>query len=338
MSREIDRQEIAIRYLLGTLSEEEMTRLEEAYFLDDAEFEQLEIAEDELIDQYVKTELSAEETRQFEKLLVSPRLSERVEIARILAQRAASPPQKQELTPTPEVPNRRVEPRQAGWWDRLFGPAAVATPAFRPAMAVAMTFMLLTTVALIFVWSKLRAESLRLAQEQQQREQLQRQIENERARYAQLDEQLKQTRQEKEDQLQHYAEKYEQLAKQRQSAQPLAFSFVLNPTAGVRGSGGDSTPTIPNPSGVPSVEINVNVTHGDYASYNAVVRNIDSGNEVARRNNLKPVPSRGKNYITLKVDSKRLPPGSYNVHVDGVIPTGEETFDDYPFRVRVVSR
>lgn len=338
MSREIDRQEIAIRYLLGTLSEEEKTRFEEVYFLDDAEFEQLEIAEDELLDRYVKSELSPEEALQFRKLLVSPRLAERVEVARIIAQRAASLPKKKEVTPVPEVSNRRVEPPHVGWWDRLFGPAAVATPAFRPAMALAMMFMLLTTVALVFVWTKLRAESQRLAQEQQQREQLQREIENERSRNAQLDEQLKQTRQEKEDQLQHYAEKYEQLAKQQQSTQPLAFSFVLNPTAGVRGSGGDSTPTIPNPSGVPSVEINVNVTHGDYASYNAVVRNIDSGNEVARRNNLKPVPSRGKQYITLKVDSKRLPPGSYNVHVDGVVPGGEETFDDYPFRVRAVSR
>ena len=40
MSKEIDRQEIAKRYLLGELPEDEMAGLEERYFLDDEEFEQ----------------------------------------------------------------------------------------------------------------------------------------------------------------------------------------------------------------------------------------------------------------------------------------------------------
>ena len=327
-----------MRYLLGTLSEDEKTRLEEEFFLEDAEFEQLEIAEDELIDRYVRTELSPEETRQFEKLLISPRLSQRVEIARLLAHRAASRPQKQPVTQTPPI--LRPEPPRVSWWDRLFGPAAVATPAFRPAMAVAVTLMLLTTVALIFVWSKLRAESLRLAQEQQQREQLQREIENEKERYAQLDQQLQQTRQEKEEQQQQFAEKYEQLlAEQQRSAPALAFSFpiFLSPGSGTRSSGGGA-PTSELPRGARSVGINLNVTHGDYPSYNALVRHIDSGKEITKRTNLKPVPRRGKKYITINVDANQLPAGSYNVRVNGVTPTGEENFDDYPFRVRAVSR
>ena len=44
MSQEIDRHEIAQRYLLGQLSNEEKTRFEEQYFIDDAEFEHLELA------------------------------------------------------------------------------------------------------------------------------------------------------------------------------------------------------------------------------------------------------------------------------------------------------
>src|SRR6185369_106108 len=120
----------------GDLTEEERSRLEKQYFLDDKEFERLEIAEDELIDKYVREELSAEDTRQFEKLLVSPGLSERVEVARLLLKRTALAPQ---AVTTASVP---VESPQVSWWDRLFGPAA-AIPAFRPAFAMSLIFLLL---------------------------------------------------------------------------------------------------------------------------------------------------------------------------------------------------
>src|SRR5688500_20133118 len=87
---------MAMRYLLGSLPEEERTRLEQQFFSDDQVFEELEIAEDELIDGYVRAELSTDDRRQFEKLLVSPRLAERVELARILAKKVSQstrPPQ-----------------------------------------------------------------------------------------------------------------------------------------------------------------------------------------------------------------------------------------------------
>jgi len=72
-----------MRYLLGSLSEDERNRLEENFFADDAKFEELEVLEDELIDDYVAGELSPDERRQFEsKLKQSPRLVERVHFAR----------------------------------------------------------------------------------------------------------------------------------------------------------------------------------------------------------------------------------------------------------------
>lgn len=96
LSHTKDREELAIRYLLGGLSEEERTILGERFFADDAEFEDLEIAEGELIDRYVRRELSVTDQRQFEKMLrTSPRLLKRVEFARIMARRVPLPaPQK----------------------------------------------------------------------------------------------------------------------------------------------------------------------------------------------------------------------------------------------------
>ena len=55
-----------MRYLLGDLSEDEKTRMEEAFFADNARFEELELAEEELIDAYVRDNLSLKERRQFQ--------------------------------------------------------------------------------------------------------------------------------------------------------------------------------------------------------------------------------------------------------------------------------
>ena len=322
---------MAIRYLLGTLTDDEKARLEERYFLDDSDFEQLEIAEDELIDRFVRNDLSEEEARRFQKLLISPRLAERVEVARILAKRTAPQPQKEEL---PEVPVVRVQPRRPSWWENFFGPAAVATPAFRPAMALALTFMLLTTVALIFVWTKLRTDTQRLAREQQQREVLERQIAEEQGRSRTLEEQLNQARQQNEEQQQQFAEKYEQLAEQQRQTAALIFPFTLSPGGGTRGSGGGSGPTIKIPRGVRAVSIDLNVTHGDYSRYNAIVRNADSGKEVATPAQLEPFTRKGRKYITLRIDANHLTAGTYTIRVNGVTSTGEaENFDDYPFQV-----
>ena len=77
-----------MRYLLGTLSDEEAALLDARYFSDDGEFEELEIAEEELVDRYVRNELSAEKNRQMKEVLKRhPRLQERVEFARLLAKK-----------------------------------------------------------------------------------------------------------------------------------------------------------------------------------------------------------------------------------------------------------
>ena len=258
MSQEIDQQEIAKRYLLGKLSQEERTRFEEQYFLDDAEFEQLEIAEDELIEQYVRDELSAEEKGRFENLLVSPGISERVEVARILAKRTV--PVQQVVTPPAMVP---VTPAPVGWWERLFGPA-VALPAFRPALAMSLALLLLTSGALVFVWMKLRTQSQQFAQEQQQREELRRRVEEQSARYRELEARLDKTQQEKDEQAALAAEYERQLAEARQRSTPaFIYPVLLMPGSGSRSSGGEAIKDITIPRGASHVGLKLNVTQGE---------------------------------------------------------------------------
>src|SRR5690349_8338982 len=97
-----------MRYLLGTLSEEERAQLEERYFSDDAEFEEIEVAEGELVDRYVRDELPQSDRERFEQILAaSPRLVERVEFARLFADKlriAEEPIAATSRTPAPVPP------------------------------------------------------------------------------------------------------------------------------------------------------------------------------------------------------------------------------------------
>ena len=76
MSESANKDSAEMRYLLGDLSEEEKTRMEEDFFADDSKLESLELAEDELIDAFVRNELSPKGRQQFKaKLRFSSRLA-----------------------------------------------------------------------------------------------------------------------------------------------------------------------------------------------------------------------------------------------------------------------
>ena len=80
------------RYLLGSLSTEEQTDLEQRFFEDDQYFELLEAAETDLIDDYVRAELPQAEVRAFEvNFLVSSSRRRRIEIAEALRVREFEP-------------------------------------------------------------------------------------------------------------------------------------------------------------------------------------------------------------------------------------------------------
>jgi hypothetical protein len=75
----------ARRYLLGQVAESHRGSLEERLFLDDAFFEMFLLEEEDLVDAYVRNELSALERKRFEhRILASPALAARIGFAREL--------------------------------------------------------------------------------------------------------------------------------------------------------------------------------------------------------------------------------------------------------------
>src|SRR5262245_48521681 len=86
MRSERDDENLMVQYLLGNLSEEEQIRIEDHAFSDSDYLGALEAAEADLIDAYVRNELSPSERRGFERrFLTSPQRRSKVEFARDLA-------------------------------------------------------------------------------------------------------------------------------------------------------------------------------------------------------------------------------------------------------------
>jgi hypothetical protein len=99
-------------YLLHKLPGEEETEIEERYFADPEFLRQLRSIERELIDRYVRDELTGEEKRSFErKYLSSACRRERVEFARALAELTSRAP----AVTTGEFTGQKATP----WWQSL---------------------------------------------------------------------------------------------------------------------------------------------------------------------------------------------------------------------------
>ena len=76
-------EQLLVRYLLGELSEEEQSQLEERYFADDDFYSELRATERDLIDDYVRGRLSGRRREQFEsRFMASPERRQKVELAR----------------------------------------------------------------------------------------------------------------------------------------------------------------------------------------------------------------------------------------------------------------
>jgi hypothetical protein len=326
-----------MRYLLGGLSEEEKTRMEEAFFADDSKFEAVELAEDELIDAYVRKELTAEQLQQFhKKLRTSPRLVERVHFAGALSERTSDPyAGKHEVSIQPAFPfSQPAAEASLGWWELLFG----QQPILRVAFTACVVLLLIGGVVLFASWLRLRGESNRIVAERadirRQKEELDKQLSEQQARTAQLSADLQRERAQRAEDLKliEKLERTNQL-KETQPQQPLlstvATVFLM---PGLSRSGGGQGELVIRP-GTTTARMQLALEKNDYKTYNAVIT-IADGTVVTRKNGLKAHKGGSGPHLLLFVPARNLSADNYLVHVDGVTATGQvEDVNDYAFRV-----
>ena len=306
-----------MKYLLGTLSEEERAEFEERYFSDDAEFEEIEIAEEELIDKYVRNELSTADNERVEQALArSPRLMDRVLTARVFADRlrASHTIVQSGAEPARDFPERRI------WSSNLFGTSA--TPRF--AQAFSLLLLLIGSLALLLGWLRLNEQKKRLATQQAALEQRQGELKR------QADD-LKNQREQLANASAHPTptETPNQIKTPTQSGRSFV-AMILSP-GGTRGDGLENTIRIP--TGTQHVRLTLNVRDTDYSSYAAVVHTVEQ-TTISSSSRLTLQRARSGAIVVFSIAASKLQPGDYVVHLSGRTPAGtSQSIDEYQFRI-----
>src|SRR4029078_3725447 len=129
MAADLNNEKLIARYLLGELSEEQQVEIEDRAFADKDYVASITAVENDLIDEYVRHELSDADRRKFEsRFLASAERRKRVEFAKALSQ-------------VPQVA-KKTQPASWSWRESLYAFISGLNPAARFAFAAAMLVLL----------------------------------------------------------------------------------------------------------------------------------------------------------------------------------------------------
>jgi anti-sigma factor RsiW len=314
MNKQTEKEELLFRYLLGELSEPEQEEVETRYFEDREFFEDSLVAENELIDAYVRNQLSDARRKHFEEhFLRSPERRNKVCFAETWMAYVSDKPQ-------PDIKTEKTLRRQP-WYKRLFeGHRLYWIP------AVAMTLLILVVSSLLIERARItreleQARSERAALEMKEQS-LQQQVGEQTARSEQLFQDLEKER--------------DQASQQRSNSNDNAksagiiASFTLSPAL-VRGSGESNVLRIP--ANATLVRLKLNFQQGNYKSYSASIKTAE-GLDVWSQTKLRAQPANGSMSVALGVPPKRLAEADYILTLRGMTESGrEEDIKEYAFRV-----
>ena len=290
MKHVADNDELLIRYLLGDLGEEEQEKVEQRYISDPAFYEQLLAVEDDLIDSYAEGALSQNQRASFEShFMRSPERQKRVGFAE------AWMPYVSRQSTTVAVPAAKEKKRILEY----------LRPAAWPlALRVAAAVLLLTvggwlTVEILSLRSQIQQVELQRAVLQKEKEDLERQIDEERNRSLELTTQLDQQPAVKSGQ-------------PNQIAHDIV-SFFLTPDL-VRGTGDAKRNIIPTDAKQVNLELGFN--DDQYERYDVVITSV-GGPEIWRKDAGKPELRNGGKSMRVKVPAALFKTNDYIVNVIG---------------------
>ncbi|HLG14937.1 MAG TPA: zf-HC2 domain-containing protein [Blastocatellia bacterium] len=319
MKQETRNHKLIVQYLVGGLSEDEKTRLEQQYFGDDDFFEQLLVVEGELIDAYVRAELSGREREQFEAhILASPVRRQRVEIARALVECATQ----SSVGVLPATEKQEA----VTWWQSLLDSLGAKNKAILLPLAAAVlvivagaSLFLVETVRLRNQVERIQADRAELLRRE---EELQRQLAEQGTHNEQLASELQRERSQRE-----LLE--QELAKPPGSALS-SITFILTPDL-VRGAVEPKRLIIPR--GAEIVRMQIDLDADDYTGYRAVLETVD-GIRIWSNGSVKAQPHISRKVVTLRLPASLFTKGDYILTLSGVSAGGSlEDVGDYYFNV-----
>jgi hypothetical protein len=326
MAADLNNEKLIARYLLGDLAEEQQVAIEDRAFSDKDYLALVTAVENDLIDEYVRRELSESERRQFEtRFLASAERRKRVEFAKALAR-----------VPVAAVaPERTVvsEPAKWSWRDSLYAFISGLNPAAKFAVVAVMLLLLVGGAWLLTETLRLRSQLTQLqAQNQAQQNQLQQQVDAERRRNEELNARLSQEQQQREQTDESLRQLSETGDATNPPPRPVIASLTLLPGLS-RGGGEKANMVMPEDARLVRLQIGIDPEE-QYKTYGVELRTA-AGRQVWTRENL-TARTRGRTRaVSLTLPASVLKSGDYELRLSGRQEGGEsEDVGFYYFDVK----
>lgn len=317
MSADLNSEKIIIRYLLGELTEAQQIEIEDRAFSDQEFLAGITAVENDLIDDYVRDEMSDGDRRRFEsRFLASESRRKKVQFARALTRVMSETRVTERETPT-------VLARTVSWRDALAAFIHGLHPAGRLALAAAILLILIGGAWLITETLRLRTRLSQLQAQQQSagddRQTLERQVEVERRRSEELAAQLDREKQQRAQTDESLRRLSETVNRPDETPRSIIASLMLLP--GIS-RGASTQPKLVLPANATVAQIQIGIDPEEvYKNFGVELRTI-SGRSVWTRDNLTARNTRGGRAVRLALPAGVLSSGEYELRLKGVTATG----------------
>ena len=320
----VNNEKLISRYLLGELPEAQQVEIEDRAFSDQEYLASITAVENDLIDEYVRGELSADARQRFEsRFLASAERRKRVEFAKALR------------TVVSESPARKnaIQPATTwSWRESLYAFINGLNPAARLAF-VAATILVVVGIAWLFVATlRLRNQVMQLQAEKQSGQNLQQALDAERKRNEELNARLNQEKQQREQTDESLRQLTETPEAKNPAPAPVIASLTLLP--GLSRGGGEK-PNLDLSNDARLVRLNIGIDPEEQYKTFAVELRTLAGRHVWNRENLAARTRRGTRAVGLTLPATVLKPGEYELRLRGLTESdGAEDVGFYYFTVR----
>jgi hypothetical protein len=305
----VDNEKLIAQYLLGELPEEQQVEIEDRAFSDKEYLTNITAVENDLIDEYVRGELSGTERQRFEtRFLASAERRKRVEFAKALRTVISEP-----------VRSEKQDARRWSWRESLYAFFSGLNPAARLAL-VAAAILFIAVAAWLFVETqRLRRQVNQLQAENQSGQNLQQALEAERKRNTELNARLDQEKQQREQTDESLRQLTETTEATNPAPPPVIASLVLLPGLS---RGGDQKPSLDLSNDARLVRLQIGIDPEEQYKTFAVELRTSAGRQVWNRENLAARTRRGTRAVGLTLPATVLKPGDYELRLRGLTESG----------------
>ncbi len=340
-------------YLLGNLPEEKAEVFDELSFTDADFADELSAAEKDLVDAYIRGELTGKTLERFEThYLASPLRRDKVEFAgafQVFAEK--------EFVKTAELNEEEKPQRKSGFFADLF---AVPKLSLQWGFALAALAFLVFGGWLMLENSRLQNEVSqsqtnrddlinREAELKNREKELQDQITDQQNQNSEAEKELAKIREERaklEEELKNRKTREtqkrppeEQIADAKkpskpstnQRQQPAIATFILTPS--LRG-GGSQLQTAEIPAGIKTVEMRLELESDDFPAYEVALQNPSGGRTLWQSGKLRSKGNNADKFVSVRFPAGLLQTQIYTLEVTGITTDGTlENISSYSFRV-----